>query len=113
MKNVRYYRGLHYARRYSLVLDQPESPFWLAWIEELPGCQIDGRTRAEASVHLEELFVEYIEAKLAWGSRIPEPKRAKAKKATSSNDQSPNTWVIRGTVYKTRVPKPNRTMALA
>ena len=99
MKDVDYYRGLPYSRRYSLVLDQPESPFWLAWFEELPACRVEGNTKSEASLYLQELFVDYIQAKLEWGSQIPEPKRSKAKHNAVTVQLD---YVVRGKVYKTR-----------
>jgi len=73
-KTLRYYRRLPYTRRSQLSLEAGQR-FWHAWIEELPGCEVDGETKAEACFLLEEVFEDYIRAKLEWQSPIPEPSR--------------------------------------
>ncbi len=75
-KNLPYYQALPYTRRCEPV-EQPDEPggrYWLAWIEELSGCKTDGSSDVEAMQHLDEVFDEYITAKLKWGSEIPEPR---------------------------------------
>ena len=72
-KDLHYYRALPYTRRGEPAVE-PGGRYWLAWIEELPGCKTDGASEVEAMQHLDELFDEYITAKLAWGSDIPEPR---------------------------------------
>lgn len=69
-----YYRRLPYTRRSRLCVED-EQRFWHAWIEELPGCEVDGATKAEVYASLQEVFEDYIRAKLEWGSTIPEPTR--------------------------------------
>ncbi len=73
-KTLAQYRGLPYARRCQLVVEDGDR-YWHAWIEELPGCEIDGATKAEAFRLLDEVFEDYIQAKLEWHSQIPEPTR--------------------------------------
>ena len=79
-KNLPYYQALPYTRRCEPV-EQPDEPggrYWLAWIEELSGCKTHGFSDVEAMQHLDEVFDEYITAKLKWGSEIPEPRAGPA-----------------------------------
>jgi len=73
-RNLRYYRGLPYMRRARLCHEQDQF-FWHAWIEELPGCEVDSSSKASAFAALDEVFEDYVLAKLEWGSVIPEPAR--------------------------------------
>jgi len=70
-RTVDYYLGLHYTHRARPQYD--EGRYWLAWIEELPGCKVEGGSKAEAFAKLSQLLPEYIKAKLERGSPIPEP----------------------------------------
>jgi len=72
-KSLQYFRSLPYTRKSEFFLEPKGKAYWLASIEELPGCKTDGATLAEAVLNLDSLFDDYIEAKLGWGSRIPEP----------------------------------------
>jgi predicted RNase H-like HicB family nuclease len=74
-KDLHFYRALPYTRRCEPAVEPAGDRYWLAWIEELPGCKTDGASEAEAMQHLDDLFDEYITAKLDWGSDIPEPRR--------------------------------------
>jgi predicted RNase H-like HicB family nuclease len=69
------YRALHYSRRAEAVYEGSGPPYWVAWIEELPGCKTDGATFPEAILNLDSAFDDYIEAMLGFGSHIPEPVR--------------------------------------
>lgn len=73
-KTLAYYRRLPYRRRAQLQLENGEH-FWHAWVEELPGCEVDARSKAAAHAALAEAFEDYIAAKLEWNSVIPEPTR--------------------------------------
>lgn len=73
-KDLNYYRSLRYTRRCQLFMEA-EKPYWLAWIEELPGCKVEGSSKVEAYKNLGELFDDYVTSKLEWGSEIPEPKQ--------------------------------------
>lgn len=73
-KKLSYYRTLPYTRRCRLDLEDGER-YWLAWIEELAGCKVEGATKAEAFRKLDETFDDYIVAKLDRKSPIPEPQR--------------------------------------
>lgn len=69
------YRALPYTRRAEGVQEEADRPYWVAWIEELPGCKTDGETYAEAMANLDAAFDDYVEAKLEWGADIPLPAR--------------------------------------
>lgn len=73
-KNLSYYQALPYTRRCRLDVEDGDR-YWLAWIERLAGCKVDGASKAEAFRKLDEIFDDYIAAKLERGSPIPEPKR--------------------------------------
>ena len=73
-KNLTYYRRLPYARRCKLFIEDGQR-YWHAWIEELPGCEVDSVTKVGAYLALTEVFEDYIKAKLEWQSVIPEPTR--------------------------------------
>lgn len=74
-KDLAYYRSLPYTRRCKPEFDEEDGRYWVAWVDELPGCKTDGATRAEAMWRLGQLFDDYIAAKLEWGTNIPVPKR--------------------------------------
>ena len=108
-RNLDFYYNLPYSRRFEWVLDKGKSPFWLAWIEELPGCKVEGRTQAEAAANLDEMFAEYIQAKIDWGSPIPTPtrNRMKAKQKKASEVGPPPEFVKKRSpvgVYQPSVP---------
>lgn len=73
-KDVAFYRGLPYTRRCSPFVEEAKL-LWHAWIEELPGCEVDADEKAAAFADLQEVFEDYIQTKLEWGSPIPEPAR--------------------------------------
>lgn len=73
-KGPAYYRRLPYSRRCQLSHEGGKF-FWHAWVEELPGCEVDAQTKPAAFVALKEVFEDYIATKLEWGSVIPEPTR--------------------------------------
>ncbi|HEX9728695.1 MAG TPA: hypothetical protein VGA37_09335 [Gemmatimonadales bacterium] len=91
-KNFEFYRGLPYTRRCQLIVEA-ERTYWHAWIEELSGCEVDGASKAEAYASLQELFEDYIHAKLEWRSDIPEPSRWPDYGTTASNFQEAMTVV--------------------
>lgn len=68
-----YYRALPYSRRAEGRYDEDGPPYWVVWIDELPGCKTDGATYWEAMLNLETAFDDYIIAMLEFGSRIPTP----------------------------------------
>jgi predicted RNase H-like HicB family nuclease len=72
--NLSYYQALPYTRRCQLNVEDREW-FWLAWVEELPGCKVEGVTKAEAFRKLDELFDDYVMTKLEARGQIPEPTR--------------------------------------
>ena len=84
-KNLDYYRGLPYTRRAEKRLDE-DTPYWIAWIEELPGCKTDGSTCVEAMANLDVAFDDYIEAKLEFRSGIPMPQKISQRKEHSKSN---------------------------
>ncbi len=75
-KTIDYYRSLPYTRLATPVDEGDGSrPYWVAYVVELTGCKTDGASKPEAMRNLDDAFDEFIEAKLAWGSAIPEPAR--------------------------------------
>ena len=73
-RDLTHYRSLPYTRRCQLMVEGHDR-YWHAWIVELPGCEVDGPSKAEAYVSLGEVFEDYVSTKLEWGSVIPEPSR--------------------------------------
>ena len=53
----------------------PSPRCFLAWIQELPGCKVEGQTKPEAFKNLGELFEDYINTRLEWKDNIQEPAR--------------------------------------
>ena len=68
-----FYKSLPYSRRAEGIREGEGRPYWVAWIEELPGCKTDGATYAEAMLNLDSAFDDYIEAMLEFESEIPLP----------------------------------------
>ena len=62
-KNLQRYRALPYTRRVRLHVENGEK-YWVARVDELPGCRIDAPTREEAFLYLDEVFENYIGARL-------------------------------------------------
>ncbi len=54
-------------------LDDGDGPYWLATVEELPGCMSDGETEAEAMDNVRDAMAGWIEAAIAEGRAVPEP----------------------------------------
>ena len=71
-RDLNYYRALPYTRRAEKRQEDSEH-YWIAWIDELPGCKTDGSTCVEAMANLDVAFDDYIEAKLEFESEIPLP----------------------------------------
>lgn len=73
-KDLAYYRALPYTRRIDLE-EEGGQQYFVASVVELPGCFAVGQTREDAIANLKTVFDDWIQAKLAWGSPIPEPER--------------------------------------
>ena len=69
------YRLQPYTRRCDLILNDEDdgSTYWVAWIEELNGCEAYGDTLADAMLNLQGTFDCYIKAMLKWKKSIPVP----------------------------------------
>lgn len=73
-RDLAYYQALPYSRRVEAIYEGDGRPYWIAWVEELPGCKTDGETHIEAMAHLDAAFDDYIEAMLEFGSEIQDPR---------------------------------------
>jgi len=74
MKNLDYYRLLPYTLQTEPMRDSDGSTYWVAEYLELRGCKTDGESEAEAVANLQELFDEYILARIEVNlENIPEP----------------------------------------
>lgn len=79
-KDLKYYRSLRYTRRCQLFMEEG-TRYWLAWIEELPGCKVEGSSKEEAYKNLGELFDDYVTSKVERGSApIPEPEHRESRR---------------------------------
>ena len=92
-KDLNYYRSLRYARRCQLFMEEG-TRYWLAWIEELPGCKVEGSSKEEAYKNLSELFDDYIGSKLEWDSEIPEPEQAEKRTTFPAEKLRPELKVV-------------------
>ncbi len=73
-KNIDYYIGLPYSRE---LIPEPEGG-WFIRIVELPGCMSQGETVEEANEMIEDAMRGWLEAELACGAAIPEPRPEEA-----------------------------------
>jgi len=74
-RDLQYYQGLPYSRQSECLHEEGCAPYWVAWIEELPGCKTDGPTLGEAMLNLDSAFDDYIGAMLEFCTSIPIPAR--------------------------------------
>ena len=75
-KTLEYYKRLPYMLYAQPMRDSDGSNYWTAEYLELRGCKTDGVTEAEAVTNLQELFDEYISARIDDNIEIPEPVQA-------------------------------------
>ena len=62
-------------RRYSMIIEwSDEDEVYIVTVPELSGCLTHGATYAEAVKQGEKAIESWIDAALAWGRPIPEPK---------------------------------------
>ena len=54
-------------------LDDGDGPYWLATVEELPGCMSDGETEAEAMDSVRDAMAGWVAAALEEGRPVPQP----------------------------------------
>jgi predicted RNase H-like HicB family nuclease len=73
-KPVSYYRRLPYTRVAEPRTDSDGSAYFVARLIEIPAMTIDGDTREEALLKLDEIFDDFISAMLEAGDEVPEPK---------------------------------------
>ncbi len=69
----------HLDRPYHIRLqqrDDGDGPYWLASVEELPGCMSDGDTAREARSAIRDAMHAWLSAALEDGRPIPEPQPA-------------------------------------
>ena len=73
IKTIEYYRRLPYTLRAEPARDSDGNDYWTAEYLELRGCKTDATTEAEAIANQQELFDDYISARLETKTEIPEP----------------------------------------
>ena len=76
--NVEAYVQLPYRMRLDRR-DDGDGAYWLATVEELPGCMSDGDTRAEALSRVQDAMHGWSSAALEDGRSIPEPSPGRPK----------------------------------
>ena len=74
-KTLEYYKRLPYTLYKEPIGDPDGTKYWTAEYTELRGCKTEGATESEAVANLQELFDEYITAKIEENINIPEPTR--------------------------------------
>jgi len=72
-KTLEEYKRLPYTLRVEPIDESDGSHYWTAEYIELVGCKTDGLTESEAVVNLQELFDDYIAARIETDMAIPEP----------------------------------------
>jgi len=72
-KNARFFRRLPYHRVTERVTDSDGLTYFIARVLEIPSMRIDGESREEALLKLDEIFDDFIEAMIQAGDQIPEP----------------------------------------
>lgn len=111
-KDVAYYRRLPYTRKLELRQDGDGSVYFIARIKEIPALRIDGETREEALLKLDETFDDWIESMLEMGDEIPEPDVWPGVPADPSLTPPASLPVafelprVAGAVYLSEAPKP-------
>lgn len=62
-------------RRYSMVIEwSDEDDAYIVTVPELPGCMTHGATHVEAVQQGEDAIESWLDAAIAWGRPIPEPR---------------------------------------
>ena len=110
-KNLAYYRALPYTRRMEHKEDEGEwASYWVANLNELPGCFATGKTRSEAIYNLNGIFDDYIEGLIELGDVIPEPAHPIIAQARQISEQTPQDQVDIYEVIKEPIisPRPRR-----
>jgi predicted RNase H-like HicB family nuclease len=60
---------------YSIVIEwDPEDGIYVVTVPELPGCRTHGATQEEAVKNGKDAIESWIDAALAWGNPVPQPK---------------------------------------
>ena len=93
-QSLNYYRSLPYSRRAEGIYENDGPPYWLVWIEELPGCKTDGSTYWEAMANLDIAFDDYIQAMLEFETDIPEPPKGKCQVREITRDEIPSEYIF-------------------
>ena len=92
-KDLSYYQSQRYTRQCQLFVEEG-TRYWLAWIEELAGCKVEGSSKEEAYKNLGELFDDYITSKLQRGTKMPEPKRPKKRTTCPAKKLKPEPRLV-------------------
>lgn len=75
-KTLSYFQQLPYKIITQPVSDEGDT-YWIAEYPDLRGCKTEGETEIEAITNVQELFDEYIEARLEVDDDIPVPSQIK------------------------------------
>jgi antitoxin HicB len=73
-KDAKYYMDLPYSIVIKKMNDENDQ-YYYAHVIELDGCQSHGQTEEEALSNIREAMEGYIETRLEFGDKIPEPKQ--------------------------------------
>jgi hypothetical protein len=76
-KDLAYYQRLPFWFRTRYERDGDGDGYWVAWVDELPGCEIDDPRRAEAIRKCRELFDDYIRIHIDEKMSITRPRSAR------------------------------------
>ncbi|RAR39649.1 type II toxin-antitoxin system HicB family antitoxin [Paenibacillus sp. MDMC362] len=71
-KDLAYYLALPYTMQIRHTVDESGS-YYVASVLELDGCKSHGNTPEEALAMVKDAMVGYLEVKLEFGDKIPEP----------------------------------------
>ncbi|MFQ5798867.1 MAG: type II toxin-antitoxin system HicB family antitoxin [Bacteroidota bacterium] len=77
-KTLEYYRLLPYKIFVEPRMDSDGTYYWVAEYPDLRGCKTEGVSKAEAIANVQQLFDEYVTARLEVDENIPEPQRSPA-----------------------------------
>ena len=72
-KDLNYYMSLPYTTRIVVCVDSGSAPPYMAQVDELPGCEAQGASEAEALEELADARRLFIETMIEDGVEIPEP----------------------------------------
>lgn len=106
MKDLSYYRSLPYTRRAEPRSDDNGTSYFVASVSEIPALRIDGDTKEEALLKLDEVFDDFIESMIQAGDEIAEPALWPANLGGATNYRPRNVPAAAPSVQVEVAPKP-------